>query len=160
VLTQNTLPSGNPADPGLHVYLPNAVPAAPAIHTARPKVAILREQGVNSHVEMAYTFTEAGFDAYDVHMTDLQTAGRVWRTSRVWWPAAASVTATLWARALAGRARITVQRGAVNISSRHSLARPGHLWPGRVQWLSDVCRTGAIIIPGAARLAALHDQLQ
>jgi phosphoribosylformylglycinamidine synthase len=65
--------AGNPADPGLHVYLPNAVPAAPAIHTARPKVAILREQGVNSHVEMAYTFTEAGFDAYDVHMTDLQT---------------------------------------------------------------------------------------
>ncbi len=39
----------------------------------RPKVAILREQGVNSHVEMAYCFTEAGFDAYDVHMTDLQT---------------------------------------------------------------------------------------
>ena len=39
----------------------------------RPKVAILREQGVNSHIEMAYCFTEAGFDAYDVHMTDLQT---------------------------------------------------------------------------------------
>jgi phosphoribosylformylglycinamidine synthase len=36
-------------------------------------VAILREQGVNSHVEMAYAFTQAGFDAYDVHMTDLQT---------------------------------------------------------------------------------------
>ncbi len=64
---------GDPANPGLHVHLANAAPAAPAIHTARPKVAILREQGVNSHVEMAYTFTEAGFDAYDVHMTDLQT---------------------------------------------------------------------------------------
>jgi phosphoribosylformylglycinamidine synthase len=36
-------------------------------------VAVLREQGVNSHVEMAYAFTEAGFEAYDVHMTDLQT---------------------------------------------------------------------------------------
>jgi phosphoribosylformylglycinamidine synthase len=48
--------------------------AAPFIATGkRPKVAILREQGVNSHVEMAYTFTEAGFDAYDVHMTDLQS---------------------------------------------------------------------------------------
>jgi phosphoribosylformylglycinamidine synthase len=35
-------------------------------------VAVLREQGVNSHVEMAYAFTEAGFEAYDVHMTDLQ----------------------------------------------------------------------------------------
>jgi len=33
----------------------------------------LREQGVNSHVEMAYAFTEAGFEAFDVHMTDLQT---------------------------------------------------------------------------------------
>jgi len=36
-------------------------------------VAVLREQGVNSHVEMAYAFTEAGFDAVDVHMTDLQS---------------------------------------------------------------------------------------
>ena len=43
---------------------------------AKPKVAILREQGVNSHVEMAYAFHEAGFEAVDVHMTDLQT-GRV-----------------------------------------------------------------------------------
>jgi phosphoribosylformylglycinamidine synthase len=42
----------------------------------RPKVAILREQGVNSHIEMAYCFDYAGFDALDVHMTDLQT-GRV-----------------------------------------------------------------------------------
>ncbi|MCE2880051.1 MAG: phosphoribosylformylglycinamidine synthase [Comamonadaceae bacterium] len=46
------------------------------IGNARPRVAILREQGVNSHVEMAYAFTLAGFDAIDVHMTDLQ-AGRV-----------------------------------------------------------------------------------
>ena len=42
---------------------------------ARPKVAILREQGVNSHVETAFAFDRAGFDTYDVHMTDLQ-AGR------------------------------------------------------------------------------------
>jgi len=40
---------------------------------ARPKVAILREQGVNSHVETAFGFDRAGFDAYDVHMTDLQS---------------------------------------------------------------------------------------
>jgi phosphoribosylformylglycinamidine synthase len=38
-------------------------------------VAVLREQGVNSHVEMAYAFTAAGFDAVDVHMSDL-LAGR------------------------------------------------------------------------------------
>jgi len=43
---------------------------------ARPKVAILREQGVNSHIETGHVFTMAGFDAFDVHMTDLQT-GRV-----------------------------------------------------------------------------------
>jgi phosphoribosylformylglycinamidine synthase len=47
--------------------------AAPYLNLAKPKVAILREQGVNSHMEMAYAFTQAGFDAYDVHMTDLQT---------------------------------------------------------------------------------------
>ncbi|KAF8840726.1 phosphoribosylformylglycinamidin [Paxillus ammoniavirescens] len=39
--------------------------------TQRPKVAILREQGVNGHVEMAWAFTEVGFDAIDVHMSDL-----------------------------------------------------------------------------------------
>ena len=39
--------------------------------THRPKVAILREQGVNGHVEMAWAFAEAGFDAIDVHMTDI-----------------------------------------------------------------------------------------
>jgi phosphoribosylformylglycinamidine synthase len=46
---------------------------APQLSLTLPKVAILREQGVNSHVEMAYCFSEAGFDAFDVHMTDLQT---------------------------------------------------------------------------------------
>lgn len=52
--------------------------AGPYIHNglARPKMAVLREQGVNSHTEMAAAFTRAGFDAYDVHMTDL-LSGRV-----------------------------------------------------------------------------------
>ena len=62
-------------DPGLHVHLtPGALDnvAAPYLNKQRPRVAVLREQGVNSHVEMAYAFTEAGFEAYDVHMTDLQ----------------------------------------------------------------------------------------
>ena len=49
---------------------------APAIATgARPRVAIVREQGVNGQIEMAAAFTRAGFDAIDVHMTDL-IAGR------------------------------------------------------------------------------------
>ncbi len=50
--------------------------AAPFIATgARPKVAILREQGVNSHVETAYVMHKSGFTAVDVHMSDL-IAGR------------------------------------------------------------------------------------
>ena len=49
--------------------------AAPAVNTgARPQVAILREQGVNSQAEMAAAFACAGFDAVDVHMSDLQSA--------------------------------------------------------------------------------------
>ena len=51
--------------------------AAPFINSgAKPKIAILREQGVNGQIEMAAAFTHAGFDAYDVHMSDLM-AGRV-----------------------------------------------------------------------------------
>ncbi|MCA0294197.1 MAG: phosphoribosylformylglycinamidine synthase [Actinobacteria bacterium] len=65
--------------PGLVVaptFDPGEDIAAPFIASGvRPKVAILREQGVNSHVETAYAFDRAGFDAYDVHMTDL-LAGR------------------------------------------------------------------------------------
>jgi phosphoribosylformylglycinamidine synthase len=91
---------GDPSNPGLHLHLPeilkqnmasalmdssqdatdsvasNAARRAPTVHTSRPKVAILREQGVNSHIEMAYCFDHAGFEAFDVHMTDLQS-GRV-----------------------------------------------------------------------------------
>jgi phosphoribosylformylglycinamidine synthase len=62
-------------DPGLSVHLSFALEAPPAIG-ARPRVAILREQGVNGHVEMAYAFHAAGFEAVDVHMSDL-LAGRM-----------------------------------------------------------------------------------
>ena len=51
--------------------------AAPFVNSgAKPKIAILREQGVNGQIEMAAAFTRTGFDAYDVHMSDLM-AGRV-----------------------------------------------------------------------------------
>ncbi|MFQ6172072.1 phosphoribosylformylglycinamidine synthase [Oryzobacter sp. R7] len=64
-------------DPGLVVettFEPTHDVAAPYLNLGvRPKVAILREQGVNSHVETAFAFDRAGFDAYDVHMTDLQS---------------------------------------------------------------------------------------
>ncbi|KQT10736.1 phosphoribosylformylglycinamidine synthase [Ramlibacter sp. Leaf400] len=68
--------AGDPADPGLQfapAFDPREDVAAPYLNLARPRVAILREQGVNSHVEMAYCFDLAGFEAVDVHMTDLQS---------------------------------------------------------------------------------------
>jgi phosphoribosylformylglycinamidine synthase len=63
-------------NPGLSMSL-NFEVAAPFIATgARPRIAILREQGVNGHVEMAAAFERAGFAPFDVHMSDLQS-GRV-----------------------------------------------------------------------------------
>ncbi len=93
--------AGDPQDPGLHIHLsfdvaataatvapdlpastaatdsaPNSANAgAPKIGKARPAVAVLREQGVNSQVEMSFALAQAGFDCFDVHMSDLQ-AGR------------------------------------------------------------------------------------
>ncbi|BAO83163.1 phosphoribosylformylglycinamidine FGAM synthase [Serpentinimonas maccroryi] len=67
---------GQPNDPGLHLALTFDAAedvAAPYLNLARPKVAILREQGVNSQLEMAYAFHLAGFEAHDVHMSDLHS---------------------------------------------------------------------------------------
>src|SRR5690606_18201901 len=61
-------------DPGLSASLTFDVDediAAPYVSKARPRVAILREQGVNSQVEMAAAFHLAGFEAVDVHMSDI-----------------------------------------------------------------------------------------
>ncbi len=67
-------------DPGLQValsYDASADVAAPFIRAGnRPRLAILREQGVNGHVEMAAAFDRAGFTAVDVHMSDI-IVGRV-----------------------------------------------------------------------------------
>jgi phosphoribosylformylglycinamidine synthase len=65
--------------PGLNVALtfdPDEDIVAPYVHAARPKVAVLREQGVNSQVEMAAVLERVGFEAHDVHMTDV-LSGRV-----------------------------------------------------------------------------------
>jgi phosphoribosylformylglycinamidine synthase len=61
------------ADPGLHEHLTFEVSGFPAVSTSRPALAILREQGVNSHVEMSRALDLAGFDTFDVHMSDLQS---------------------------------------------------------------------------------------
>ena len=71
-------------DTGLHVSttfdinenLGIETSAAPYINKIRPKMAILREQGVNGQVEMAAAFDRAGFAAHDVHMSDV-ISGRV-----------------------------------------------------------------------------------
>lgn len=68
-------------DPGLSPVVPFDLQesvARPFIESAkeRPRVAILREQGVNGQIEMAAAFDQAGFASHDVHMSDLQS-GRV-----------------------------------------------------------------------------------
>jgi phosphoribosylformylglycinamidine synthase len=69
----------DPQNPGLHSFLKfdvNKDVTAPFINVgAKPEIAILREQGVNSHVEMAAAFHRAGFTPIDVHMSDM-LAGR------------------------------------------------------------------------------------
>ncbi len=74
----------NNADAGLHAQVTFDINdnlgiqnhAAPYLNKTRPKMAILREQGVNGHVEMAAAFDRAGFATFDVHMSDI-IAGRV-----------------------------------------------------------------------------------
>jgi len=67
-------------DPGLSVSLTfaaNEDTAAPYIKKdLKPRIAVLREQGVNGHVEMAAAFDRAGFTAVDVHMSDISQGRR------------------------------------------------------------------------------------
>ncbi len=66
------------ADPGLNPLVnfdpaegASASVAAPGVLTALPRVAILREQGVNGHLEMAAAFSRAGFECVDIHMSEI-----------------------------------------------------------------------------------------
>jgi phosphoribosylformylglycinamidine synthase len=62
----------DPQDTGLFAKL-SFSPRAPQVHQGqRPRMAVLREQGVNGQLEMAAAFAEAGFESVDVHMSDLQ----------------------------------------------------------------------------------------
>ena len=58
-------------DPGINPKFDFEIPQSFAIKKMKPKIAILREQGVNGHVEMAAAFSTAGFEAHDVHMSDI-----------------------------------------------------------------------------------------
>jgi phosphoribosylformylglycinamidine synthase len=59
-------------DPGLSVHCTFAL-KSPSLSTTRPRIAILREQGVNGQLEMAAAFEKAGFDCVDVHTSDILT---------------------------------------------------------------------------------------
>ena len=71
----------DPDEPGLTAHVPFALApenfgsifraSAPAASGARPRIAVLREQGVNGQIEMAAAFDQAGFESVDVHMSDL-----------------------------------------------------------------------------------------
>lgn len=67
------LDAKDPGMSGVVAFDPQENIAAPYLNLAqRPRIAILREQGCNSQVEMAWAFDRSGFEAWDVHMTDLQ----------------------------------------------------------------------------------------
>lgn len=66
-------------DPGLSYHFPSPSSTSTTLSTillsSRPRVAILREQGVNGHAEMAFAFHLSGFTPIDVHMTDITDRG-------------------------------------------------------------------------------------
>ena len=63
-------------DPGINMLLTYEPEVAAIVGEARPRMAILREQGINGQLEMAAVFDRVGFESVDVHMTDL-LQGRV-----------------------------------------------------------------------------------
>jgi len=151
--------AGDPTDPGLQVHLPAGAlddVAAPFIGGARPRVAVLREQGVNSHVEMAYAFTQAGFDAHDVHMTDLQS-GRAALADFQGLVACGGFSYGDTLGAGVGWARSILFNPALAEQFQAFFRARQHLWSGRVQWLPDVCRTGRHH-PRRRGVAAFHHQ--
>jgi phosphoribosylformylglycinamidine synthase len=126
---------------------------------SRPRVAILREQGVNSHVEMAAAFTRAGFTAVDVHMTDILSgrtslrdfrglaacggfsygdvlgAGEGWAKSILFNPRARAEFAAFFAREDAFA--LGVCNGCQMMSNLHSLIPGSDHWPRFVQNKSE-----------------------
>ena len=103
--------------------------AAPFISTgARPRVAVLREQGVNGQIEMANAFERAGFRAFDVHMSDLIEGRVACRISPAWWPVVASAMATCSVPAVAGPPRSWSAAHCVMPSPRSSRAKTASRW--------------------------------
>ena len=145
----------DPTDPGLNARLtfdPAENIAVSFIAAgSRPRVAILREQGVNGQIEMAAAFDRAGFAAVDVHMSDL-IAGRVtladfhgiaacggfsygdvlgagegWAKSILFNPRARDEFATFFARS--DSFGLGVCNGCQMLSNLHELIAGTELWP-------------------------------
>ncbi len=94
------------ADPGITVSAdlnPQENIAAPFIAAgARPRIAVMREQGCNSQVEMAWAFDTAGFEVVDLHMTDLLSGRSRLDDFQGWWQRVVLATVMCWALARAG----------------------------------------------------------
>jgi len=151
------------ADPGLHVHLTydlNEDVAAPYIASdKRPKMAILREQGVNGQVEMAAAFDRAGFHAHDVHMSDIISgrislrdfagfvacggfsygdvlgAGEGWAKSILFNPRARDEFAAFFQRG--DSFALGVCNGCQMMSNLHSIIPGAELWPHFVRNKSE-----------------------
>ncbi len=119
-------------DPGLTVNLsfdPAEDVAAPYIlKGAAPKMAILREQGVNSHIEMAAAFERAGFESRDVHMSDILSGRISWKSFRGWWPVVASLTVMYWAPVKVGPSPSCSTAVPVRTSAASSSVPTALLW--------------------------------
>jgi phosphoribosylformylglycinamidine synthase len=138
------------------VLRPSENVAAPFMATGvRPRVAILREQGVNSHIETAYVMHQAGFKAVDVHMSDL-IAGRAKLDDFQGIIAVGGFSygdvlgaGEGWAKTILFNAALADQFAAF-FAARH-------LRPGRLQRLPDD-EQPEVHHPGRRRLAEVHPQ--
>jgi phosphoribosylformylglycinamidine synthase len=105
---------------------------APFVNSLRPKMAVLREQGVNGQVEMAAAFDRAGFDCVDVHMSDI-IAGQI---SLDDFQGLAACGGFSFGDVL-GAGRGWALSVLYNQRAREQLPSPGQLCAGRMQWLPD-----------------------
>jgi phosphoribosylformylglycinamidine synthase len=126
-------------DPGMTfaaTFDPDADPASGIEVRQKPRMAILREQGINGHVEMAAAFALAGFESIDVHMTDL-LGGRVDLADFSGLVACGGFSygdvlgaGSGWARSILFNARLAEMFRLLLRATRHRHAR-------RLQWLPD-----------------------
>ena len=146
--------------PGLNVALtfdPNE-DVVRAVHRtrARPRVAVLREQGVNSQIEMAAVFERVGFEPHDVHMSDV-LCGRVKLDAFRGLVACGGFSYGDVLGAGEGWAKSILYHAGAREQFQRVLRSRRHVHAGRVQRLPDVRRAQGDH-PGRAELAALRAQ--